>query len=543
MSTETSFQTNPSPPLSDAIVIGGGFAGMYMLHSLRKLGMTARVFEAASDVGGTWYWNRYPGARCDVTSIDYSYSFSEELEQEWIWTEKFAGQSEILAYANHVADRFDLRRDMQFDTRINSAVYNAEGPSWVVTTDAGVRYEAHYCIMATGCLSAPKDPVIPGLQSFAGPVYFTSRWPQGGVDFAGKRVGVIGTGSSGIQAIPEIAKQAGHLTVFQRTPSFSLPARNTPLASDVLDEVKRHYPARRAEARRHPAGNPRPLTHRRTFSVDDAERRALFEAAWASGGVDIFGKFGDLLTDETANAEISGYIRDKIDSVVKDPKVAAALKPFDYPFGGRRVCLDTEYYETFNRTNVSLVDLLADPLETITPEGVKTRDHQHPVDMLVLATGFDAMTGALLAIDIRGRDGRSLRDKWASGPASYLGLAIEGFPNLFTITGPGSPSVLTNVICSIEQHVEWLSDLFVYLREKQIVEIEASPEAEAAWVGTTYDLAHKTLYMKANSWYLGANVPGKPRVFMPYVGGLHTYRDICSEVAAEDYRGFRLGAP
>ena len=524
----------------DAIVVGSGFAGMYMLHRLRGLGLTARVFESASDVGGTWYWNRYPGARCDVTSLDYSYSFSAELEQEWVWTEKFAPQPEILSYAQFVAKKFDLRRDIQFDTRIDSAVYDTAASRWTITTAAGEKFSSRFCIMATGCLSAPKDPVIPGMQSFEGPIYFTSRWPHEGVDFSGKSVGVIGTGSSGIQVIPELAQQAEHLTVFQRTPSFTIPARNVRLEPGLLDEVKRKYPERRALARAHPNGHLRPLTDRETFSVDEAERRALFENAWESGGVDIFGQFGDLLVNEQANAVISSYIHEKIDAVVEKPEVAEALKPRDYPFGGRRVCLDTEYYETFNRPNVTLVDLLTDPLDAIVPDGVKTRDRHVPVDALVLATGFDAMTGALLAVDIRGRDGRSLRDKWAHGPMSYLGLAIEGFPNLFTITGPGSPSVLSNVIASIEQHVEWISDVLAYMKKAHLTEIEATAEAETDWVHHAYELADKTLFMKANSWFLGANVPGKPRVFMPYVGGLVVYRKFCDEIAAENYRGFRL---
>ena len=478
--------TQDDPARYDVVVVGAGFAGLYLIHRLRGLGMTVKVFDTAKDVGGTWYWNRYPGARCDVVSVDYSFSFSDAIQQEWVWTEKYAAQPEILAYAEFVADRLDLRRDIQFETRVTAMTYDAAAMGWAVETDDGGRHAAQFVIMATGCLSIPKEPDIAGLKDFAGPVYFTSRWPHEDVDLAGRTVGLIGTGSSGIQAAPEIAKQAERLLVFQRTPSFTLPARNAPLPAGFMAAVKADYPARREQARRHPAGHLRPLTDRKTLSVEEPERRALFEGAWASGGLDLFGEFGDLIVSEPANHVIADLIHEKIGEIVVDPDKAEALKPRDNPLGGRRICLDTDYYATFNRENVALIDVLADPIERVVAEGVKTRHTLYRLDVLVLAVGFDAMTGALLKVDIRGRDGRSLREDWAAGPASYLGIAIAGYPNLFTITGPGSPSVLTNVIASIEQHVEWLSDLFVHMRENGLEEIEAAPDAQAEWVAHTY---------------------------------------------------------
>ncbi len=524
----------------DAIIVGAGFAGLYMLHTLRGRGMRVLVIDSAGGVGGTWYWNRYPGARCDVVSVDYSYSFSEEIQQQWIWTEKFATQPEILRYIEFVADTLDLRRDILFNTRVEAMVYDEAAKRWSVSTSAGPSYSARFCIMATGCLSMPKDPDVPGLSQFAGPVYFASRWPHEKIDFSGQRVGLIGTGSSGIQLAPEIAKSASHLAVFQRTPSFTIPARNADLPADFLDTVKSTYAERRQKARRHPAGHLRPLTKRATFSYSAEERRDAFEGAWQRGAQDIFGVFGDLIVNEAANAEIVELIHQKIDEEISDPAVAAALKPRGSPFGARRICLDTDYYATFNRDNVTLVDVLDDPIESVVADGVKTQGRHHQLDALVLATGFDAMTGALLKIDIRGRQGRKLGEKWHAGPVSYLGIAIESFPNLFTITGPGSPSVLTNVIASIEQHVEWLADLFDHMDRQGLQTVEAGIEAEDAWVRHVHDLAAATLMMQANSWFLGANVVGKPRVFMPYAGGLDVYRDKVAAIAQDGYPGFRF---
>ncbi len=524
----------------DAIIVGAGFAGLYMLHSLRQRGKRVRVIEAASDVGGTWYWNRYPGARCDVVSVDYSFSFSDEIQQEWDWTEKYAAQPEILNYIGFVADKLDLRRDIQFETRVEAMVYNDESTLWTVSTDHDERYVARSCIMATGCLSVPKDPDIPGLEAFQGPVYFTSRWPKESVNFAGQTVGLIGTGSSGIQVAPEIAGAAERLLVFQRTPSFTLPARNAPFPRDKLTEVKASYPQRRAEARQHPAGHLRPLTSRATFSYADDERQLVFDGAWQRGGLDLFGVFGDLIVDEKANFEVARLIHDKIDETIDNPVTAAALKPHRDPLGGRRVCLDTDYYKTFNRANVDLIDVLTDPIDVVVADGIRTHANHYVLDALVLATGFDAMTGALLAVDIRGRNGRSLRDKWRDGPLSYLGIAIEGFPNLFTITGPGSPSVLTNVVASIEQHVEWIMALSDHMDEHGLATVEADADAELAWMRHVYDIAAQTLMIKANSWYVGSNVPDKPRIFMPFAGGLDVYRNMTDEIARDDYRGFHF---
>ena len=528
-------------PAYDLVIVGAGFAGLYMLHTARGLGMTAIVIEAAADVGGTWYWNRYPGARCDVKSLDYSYSFDESIEQEWNWTETFAAQPEILAYINFVADRLDLRKDVRFNRRVKSLHFNEGKGGWDAGTDDGARVFGRFCVMATGCLSVPKDPDIPGLRAFKGEVYSTSSWPQAPVTLKGKRIGLVGTGSSGIQVGPMLAEEAERLYVFQRTPNFTIPARNAPLDGDVLADEKSHYRDRRAAARRHPAGHLRPLTKAKVMDMQPDERRAAFQAAWQSGGQDIFGTFGDLLTDETGNAEITAMIHEKIDELVSDPVVAQKLKPLDYPFAGRRVCLDTDYYPMFNRPNVELVDLRSEPIEAMEAHGVKTSARAIELDLIVLAAGFDAITGALTAIDIRGRNGLTIQGKWQDGPVSYLGIAVAGFPNLFTITGPGSPSVLTNVVSSIEQHVEWLRDLLTYMNARGMDLIEADKAAEDQWVRHVYDLANQLpIIMKSNSWYLGANVPGKPRVFMPYAGGLDVYRDQCDRVASDGYRGFNF---
>ena len=537
--TGTSGNGKPVETL-DALVVGAGFGGMYMLHKLREMGFRVKACDRAKGVGGTWYWNRYPGARCDVVSLDYSYSFSDKIQQAWTWTEKYSGQPEILAYAEFVAKELDLEKDIHFETEISSMEFDEETSHWHVTTGAGDKIIAQHVVMATGCLSTPKPPEIPGLKDFKGEVYFTSRWPEETVSFSGKTVGLIGTGSTGIQALPEIAKAAAHVFVLQRTPSYTLPARNAPLDPDYLKEVKALYAERRAEAKNHPSGHLRAVTDRKTFSMDEQERRARFEAAWESGGLDLFGEFGDLLIDQTANDELARLVHEKIDTLVKDPVTAEKLKPRAFPFAGRRICLDTDFYETFNRDNVTLVDVSADPIDHLDAKGVVTKSHRYDLDALVLAVGFDAMTGALLAIDIKGRGGRSLRDKWAAGPATYLGIAIEGFPNLYMITGPGSPSVLSNMIASIEQHVEWIADLLAHMRKTGQIRVEAEEAAETEWVKYNYDIAKDSLVMKANSWYLGANVPGKPRVFMPYAGGFATYRKICEGIAAQSYRGFRF---
>lgn len=525
----------------DAVVVGAGLAGLYMLHRLRGLGLAARAFEAGEDVGGTWYWNRYPGARCDVESLDYSYSFSPELEQEWEWTERYAAQPEILAYIRHVAERFDLRRDIRFATRVTRAAWDEGARAWTIETDRGDRVTARFCIMATGCLSRPQRPAIPGLETFRGPAYHTGEWPHAGVDFTGQRVGVIGTGSSAIQAIPIIAEQAARLVVFQRTPNYSIPAHNRPMDPEYQRRWKARYPEHRQAARESRIGFLVERNECPALAVPPAERVREYEKRWARGGLGFAATFPDLLTSAEANETAAEFLRAKIRSIVRDPAVAEALVPQDYPLGTKRLCVDTGYYATFNRDSVTLVDLRADPLEAIVPEGVRTRRATWPLDSLVLATGFDAMTGALLAIDIRGRGDGTLVRAWAAGPRTYLGLAVEGFPNLFLITGPGSPSVLSNMIVSIEQHVDWIADCLVHLRARGHTTIEATREAVEAWVAHVNEVGRATLYPLARSWYTGANVPGKPRVFMPYVGGVGAYREHCDRVAALGYEGFSLG--
>jgi cyclohexanone monooxygenase len=527
----------------DVIVIGAGISGLYMLYRLRELGLSARVLERGSGVGGTWFWNRYPGARCDVESLDYSYSFSPELEQEWEWTERYPTQSEILRYLNHVADRFDLRDDIQLNTTLSRAHYAEDANCWRVTTADGQEFTARYCIMAVGCLSSVNEPSFKGLDSFGGHWYQTSRWPHAGVDFHGQRVGCIGTGSSGIQAIPQIARQAEHLFVFQRTPNFSIPAHNAPLDSESQRQVKATYPQRRQKARLSRMGLAMDPPTRGALEDSPDERQRVFEAGWRRGGIgSVNGAYNDLVVNMEANQTVAEFVRGKICATVHDPAVAEILTPVDYPFGTKRLCVDIDYFETSNRANVTLVDLRRDPIEEIVPRGIRTRSREFALDSIVFAIGFDAMTGPLFDIDIRGRNGASLKDTWAEGPRAYLGLATAGFPNLFLITGPGSPSVLSNMMVSIEQHVEWIADCLDNLRTNQVEWIEADLEAEDAWVQHVSEVASRTLYPLANSWYMGANIPGKPRIFMPYIGGVGAYRQKCDEVAAEGYAGFRLGA-
>jgi len=526
----------------DAVVVGAGFAGLYMLHRLRGLGLSARVYEAGDGVGGTWYWNRYPGARCDVESMDYSYSFSDALQQEWRWTERYASQPEILRYINHVADRFDLRRDVQLSTRVTSAVFDEAANRWTVQTDRGDLVSAQFCIMATGCLSDAQVPDIPGRETFRGRWYHTGRWPHEGVDFTGQRVGIIGTGSSAIQSIPIIARQAAHLHVFQRTPNFSIPARNAPLDPDLERRVKANYAEYRRQARASRVGFVVEGNERSALAVSPEERQREYETRWQRGGLGFSATFPDLLISKDANDTAAAFFRAKIRSIVRDPAVADALTPRDYPLGTKRLCVDTDYYDTFNRDNVTLVDIRTAPIEAITPQGLRTREATYALDSLVFATGFDAMTGALLKIDIRGSAGQRLQDKWAAGPRTYLGVATAGFPNLFAITGPGSPSVISNMIVSIEQHVDWIAGCLAYVRAHGLARIEPTADAEDAWVAHVNDVGNATLYPRANSWYMGANVPGKPRVFMPYIGGVGVYRQTCDDVAAKGYEGFTLTA-
>lgn len=524
----------------DAIVVGAGFAGLYMLHRLRQLGMSAKVFETGSGVGGTWFWNRYPGARCDVYSLEYCYSFDEQLQQEWVWSERYPAQAEILSYIEHVADRFDLRRDIQFNTRVDSAHYVEDGNYWQIETANGEVVTARFCIMASGALSASRRPDFDGLDDFSGKWYHTGQWPHHPVDFSGQRVAVIGTGSSGIQVTPVVAAQAEHLTVFQRTPNFSIPAWNHPLSEDEQNAWKSRAGELRAAAKASKSGALYQYGQRGTFEVSEEERQAEYSRRWAHGGANFTHAFNDLFKDRAANDLAAEFVRAKIREIVKDPQTAALLTPNDHAIGTKRICVDTDYYATFNRPNVSLVDARANPIVRITREGIETSDGSYAVDSIIFATGYDAVTGALTRIDIRGRGGVSLKGQWGDGPMTYLGLMVSGFPNLFTITGPGSPSILTNVVMSIEQHVEWISDCLAYLASQRIASIEADPVAERNWVEHVSELAKQTLHVEANSWYMGANVPGKPRVFLPYIGGLGTYTQICNDIAAGGYRGFVL---
>ena len=526
----------------DTIVVGGGFAGLYALYRLRRMGLEAQILEAGRDIGGTWFWNRYPGARCDVESLEYSYSFSEELQQEWVWPERFAAQPDILRYINHVADRLDLRKYILTEARAVSATFDDAADLWTVTTASGEVFQAPFCIMATGNLSLPRVPRFPGLESFRGNWYHSGLWPEGGVDFSGRRVGVIGTGSSGIQIIPIIAGQAEHLTVFQRTANFSVPAENRPITPEMDRSHKKKYRYWRDEAKRTPfgiAGHPPPTKSALEDAPDARER--VYEEKWGIGGnISFLYAYNDLLVNKESNETASEFVRNKIRSIVRDPKVAELLLPDDHPIGTKRLCLDSGYFETFNRENVILVDVRSDPIVEIIPSGLRTQTREFELDDIAFATGFDAMTGALLNIDISVKDGPRLSEKWAHGPRTYLGLMTAGFPNLFMITGPGSPSVKSNMVASIEQHVDWIADFLQHLRDKKIRHIDADESAENSWVEHVNEVADATLYPQANSWYNGANIAGKPRVFMPYVAGLDKYRKICDEVAANDYRGFSL---
>ncbi|GEP57520.1 cyclohexanone monooxygenase [Reyranella soli] len=527
----------------DVAIVGGGLAGLYSIHRLRGMGLKVRAYEAGSGVGGTWFWNRYPGARCDVESLEYSYSFSNELQQEWKWPERYGTQPEILKYINHVADRFDLRRDVQLNTRIVSAHFDSKAGEWILKTDGGEEIRARYCVMAAGNLSTPRVPDFKGLQSFKGKWYHSGLWPHEGVDFTGLRVGVIGTGSSGVQMIPIIAQQAKHLTVFQRTANFSLPARNGPMEPERERSHKAEYPARRAAAADTPfaiAGHAKPT--KSALDVSDDERNQSYEAKWQEGGsISYLYAYTDLLVNKQSNDTASEFVRNKIRSMVKDKRTGELLAPKDHPIGTKRLCLDTNYYETYNRPNVGLVDVRSDPIAQITEAGLRTEGGQtFELDAIVFATGFDAMTGALREIDVRTSDGAILRDHWEGGPLTYLGLMMSGFPNMFVVTGPGSPGVKTQMIASIEQHVDWIADCIGHMRKEGFSRIEPSPQAEMDWVHHVNKVADSTLYPLANSWYMGANIPGKPRVFMPYVGGFDRYKRHCDAVAAKGYEGFEL---
>lgn len=535
-------KNSSNPRQYDVIVIGAGFAGIYQIYALKKAGMTALVLEAGSAPGGTWFWNRYPGARCDVESLDYSYSFDKDLQQEWSWSERYSPQPEILRYINRVIDKHGLRADIQLNSRVASSVYTEDSNTWTTTTTQGEDFVSKYVIYATGLLSTPQAPKLAGLEDFKGDWYHSAYWPSQGVDFTGKRVGLIGTGSSGVQMTPEIAAQAAHLTVFQRTANFSVPAQNEPITEAQQEKIKADYPERRRLTRMSSGGHLIFTNDKSALEVSEEERLKEYESRWkgAGGGFRMLRSFNDLMTNIEANKTAADFVREKIRKTVKNPAVAEMLCPkSDLPFGTKRLCVDSGYYETFNRSNVSLVDIKEDPIVAANGQGlVQSSGRTYDLDAIVFATGFDAVTGALNAIDVRGRDGCSLREKWKDGPRSYLGLTVAGFPNMFVITGPGSPSALVNVVHAIELHVEWITDCLKSNREKNVSQIDTSVVAEDAWVQHVDDLANKTLYPQANSWYTGANIEGKPRVFMMYVAGVSAYREILDRVAENDYEGF-----
>ena len=524
----------------DAVVVGAGFAGLYALHKLRSQGLSVRVYEAAPEVGGTWYYNRYPGARCDVESVDYCYSFSDELQQEWTWTEKYATQAEILRYMNWVADKLDLRPAITFDTRVSSTVLDEDTLRWTVTTDAGEVVSSRFCIMATGPLSAALTPDFPGLSTFAGEIFHTAHWPHQPVDFTGKRVAVIGTGSSGIQSVPVIAEQADQLHVFQRTPNYSVPAGNRPLTDEDVAEYKANYEERRRVSWRSGGGSPHIAHPKLTMQASAEERREAFEKRWELGGVLFSKTFTDQMTDMQANEEARKFYEEKVRAVIDDPEVADLLIPTDHPIGTKRICTDTNYFQTFNKPHVNLVSVRKTPIVSIDATGINTSDAHYDLDAIVLATGFDAMTGALAKIDIVGRGGERLRDDWADGPRTYLGLGVDGFPNLFLVSGPGAPAVLANMVLHAEAHVNWIADAITFLDHHGYSAIEPTSEAVDGWIAELNQRAEATLFPKANSWYIGANVPGKPRVFMLFLGGFAVYLDICHEVANAGYKGFTL---
>ena len=541
------------PALLDLLVVGAGFAGLYMLHKARQQGLSALVVDAAPGVGGTWRHNRYPGARVDIQSLEYSYGFDEGLQQDWHWTERYAGQPELLAYAEHVAERFALRDGIRLRSRLRSAHFDEGSQRWLAEVQgdaepAAVRaaasriYSAQFLVLATGPLSTPNRPPFEGLEKFAGQVLHTAAWPEQPIDLRGQRVGVVGTGSSGVQLVTAIAPQVASLTVFQRTAAYAVPAHNGPLDGALEARVKADYAGFRQRNLRMRGGfgcdtmAPKPVS---ALSVDAVQREQVFEAGWRQGGFAFLGAFNDLLTSEAANALAAEFVRGKIRQTVRDPATAELLCP-QQMIGCKRLCVDTGYYASFNQPHVQLVDVSRQPITEVTPTGVRVGDQQHALDTLVLATGFDAMTGSLMRIDLRGRGGQTIQQKWAAGPLNYLGLAIAGFPNLFSIAGPGSTSAFTNGLRSIEHHVEWISDCLAHVRRSGQRCIEASLSAEAAWVARVNEAAQSTVYLGCNSWYLGANIAGKPRVFMPLAAGFPSYVKQCADVAQQGYTGFAV---
>lgn len=522
------------------IVVGAGFSGLYALHRLREMGLRTRVLEAAEDLGGVWYRNRYPGARCDIESVDYCYSFSDEVVQEWTWTERYPSQPEILSYLNYVADKFDLRSGITFGTRVSELHFDESSSVWTARTQDGQEFTARFVIMASGQLSVTHSPDIEGIEKFEGTLVHTGAWPSEGIDLTDKVVGVIGTGSSGVQCIPQIAKQAKHTYVFQRTPHYAIPAQNRPLDPSYVADLKSRFEEYRELARNHPGGTHRTLGEESALDVDPGALIDNFQSLWNKGGPDILASYRDLRTNEEAAEKAGDFVRSKIAEIVHDPRVAADLSPTTYPFGARRLVLEIDYYTTFNRDDVTLVATLRDPIEQVTATGVRTREADWDLDVLVLATGYDALTGALFDIDIRGIGGLTLREAWSEGPQTYLGLGSHRFPNMFFVAGAGSPSVLSNMLVSIEQHVEWITDFIEYLATHDLVRAEVEADKEREWVDHVQEVAAGTLFLKGNSWYTGANIAGKPRLFTLYLGGVGHYRSLCDRVAGNGYTGFEL---
>ena len=527
----------------DAVVIGAGFSGLYTLHKLRDgLGLTVRVFEGGGGVGGTWYWNRYPGARSDSDSYIYGFTFDEELWQEWEWSERYPESPEIRGYLEHVAQRYDLTRDITFDTRVTALTFDENTDTWTVTTDSGETVTARYVVAGVGSLSVSNTPRFPGADSFAGASHHTGHWPHEGVDFTGQRVGVIGTGASAVQAVPLIAEQARELTVFQRTANYVIPARNGPVPDDVRAARLRDHAGIRERIQNSAFGFELTTLEKGAAESTQEEVDAELQPRWDAGGFGVWlGGYLDMFFVDEANAKVRHFLHEKIREKVHDPRTAELLTPKDHPFGVKRSPLDSGYYETFNLPHVHLVDVRANPIAAVTPSGLRLDDGTgFALDAIVYATGFDAMTGPMDRIDIRGRGGRLLRDKWAEGPRTYLGLMSAGYPNLFTITGPQSPSVLSNMPVSIEQHVDLVARIVGDLEERGAATIEPTPDAEDAWVTENQALADATLFPTADTWYMGANIPGKPRVFLPNLSLVGPYRARCDQVAADDYAGFTI---
>jgi cyclohexanone monooxygenase len=524
----------------DVVVVGVGFTGMYMVHKLVSAGFSVRAIEAGKGPGGTWYWNRYPGARCDIESVEYQYGFDDQVHRDWTWSERYATQPEILRYINHMADKLGVHEHTDYDTRVSAAVYDEDAHRWTVTTERGDVLDTHFLVMATGSLSATNIPNFPGRDDFGGNIYHTGGWPHEGVDFSGRRVAVIGTGSSGVQAIPIIGEQASELTVFQRTPTYSLPAFNRPVPVEVAEAFKDEFPGIRERVKHSRSGTFLTAGDKSVLELSKDEVYGMLDSRWTAGGFAFLTSFTDILTSTEANEIVAGYVRDRIAKVINDPAMAKKLIPTDYPLGAKRPCLDTNYFQTFNDPKVTLVDVRESPIEKIVRNGIVAGGQTYEADDIVFATGFDAMTGALTRIDIRGTGGQTIKDKWAAGPQTYLGVGVHGFPNFFQLVGPGSPSVLANVIMAAEQHVEWVTDCLIWMRDHGKDSIEANADAEHDWGELVNEFASHTLFPLGNSWLLGANIPGKKRVFMPYIGGLGLYRKTCDEVAAEGYRGFTL---